>query len=131
LLSGFSWRAAASNYPLLCRHEDYARSMQFITNAQIESTLDLGHGEGWITFSWLDAAGINRSLTIDADGHCSREMPIRSGIGVSIASVLHDRVHLRFTDALAARLELDPEVEFTGAISENAYAGLSQLAEYF
>lgn len=105
--------------------------MQAIPNTQIGSTLDFDHGEGWVTFSWLDADGINRSLTIDVEGHCSSEMPIRSGAGVTIASVLRDRVRLRFTPELAARLELNDEVEFEGNVAEDTHADLLQLAEYF
>jgi hypothetical protein len=119
----------ASVLPLI--ETEVALSMRPITNAQISSILDLDHGEGWITFSWSDASGIDRSLTIDADGHCSREMPIRSGTGVSIVSVRRDHVRLRFTDELASKLELDHEIEFEGTVSENTYKELLCLAEYF
>ena len=112
-------------------HERVAQLMRSIANAQIESTLDMDHGEGWITFSWLDANGIDRSLTIDADGHCSREMPIRSGTGVSIVSVHRDHVRLRFTDDLASKLELDHEIGFAGIVQEKTYVDLLRLAEYF
>lgn len=105
--------------------------MRSIRSAQIASILDLDHGEGWITISLLDVHGIGRSLTIDADGHCRREMPIRSGTGVSIVSVHCDHVQLRFTDELASKLELDREIEFQGIVPENAYANLLRLAEYF
>jgi len=105
--------------------------MRSIANAQIESILDFDHGEGWITFSWLDDNGTDRSLTIDAEGHCSREMPIRSGTGVSIVSVHRDKVRLRFTDDLASKLELDHEIEFAGNVSENTHADLLQMTDYF
>jgi hypothetical protein len=42
-----------------------------------------------------------------------------------------DRVRLRFTRELAARLEPNEEVEFEGSIPEDAHADLLQLAEYF
>lgn len=103
--------------------------MKTIANAQIGSTFDFDHGEGWVTFSWFDNDGIRRSLSIDADGHCSREMPVRSGTGVTIVSVHRDRVGLRFTAQLAASLELDHEVEFQGALSEETSADLLRLAE--
>lgn len=105
--------------------------MQSISNAQIGSILDFDHGEGWITFSWVDANGIDRSLKIDIDGHCSREMPIRSGSGVAITQVRYNRVQLRFTHELAAKLELDEEIEFEGTLPADAYADLLQLADYF
>ena len=105
--------------------------MLSIANAEFGSLIDFDHGEGWVTFSWSDASGIACSLTIDIDGHCSREMPVRSGTGVEIATVLPDRVRLRFTDQLSARLELDRELEFVGRIPENAYSDLRRLAEYF
>lgn len=105
--------------------------MRSIANAHIGSILNLDHGEGWITFSWLDTDGIDRSLMIHADGHCSREMPIRSGTGVSIVSVHRDHVRLRFTDELACKLQLDHELEFVGTIPENTYADLLRLAECY
>ena len=105
--------------------------MKSIQIAQIENMLDLRYGEGWLTFSWLDENDIRRSLTIDADGHCSREMPIRSGIGVWVTSVAHDRVRLQFSNDLAARLELEDEVEFVGQIPEDAYADLLRLSEIY
>ena len=105
--------------------------MRAISNAQIEGIVDLDHGEGWITFSWSDENGIDRSLTIDSDGHCSREMPIRSGTGVSIVSVHRDHVCLRFTDELASKIALDHEIEFRGIVSDNTYAALLCMAKHF
>ena len=105
--------------------------MQSITIAHIDNNLDLDHGEGSVTFSWLDAHGIRRSLTMDVEGHCSREMPIRSGTGASIASVLHNRVLLCFTEELAAKLELDRELALEGAVSEAVSRDLRRLAEGF
>ena len=104
--------------------------MKSIEHARIESLLDLDHGEGWIMIAWLDSNGIDRSLTIDADGHCSREMPIRSGTGASIIFVDRDHLRLRFTDELANKLELDREIEFQGIIPENTYADLLRLSEF-
>lgn len=104
--------------------------MQFIPDAQIESMLDFDYGEGWLTFSWLDENRIHGALAIDIDGHCHREMPIRSGMGVEIVAVHRDRVHLRFADQLAAKLELDQEIEFAGDISEDACADLRRMAHY-
>jgi hypothetical protein len=105
--------------------------MLSITNTEFGSLIDFDHGEGWVSFSWIDASGVGRSLKIDLDGHCSREMPVRSGTGVEIAAVLPDRVRLRFTVQLAARLELDRDIEFVGRIPENAYADIRRLAAYF
>jgi hypothetical protein len=104
--------------------------MLSITNVKFGSLIDFDHGAGWVTFSWRDASGIARSLKIFFDGHCSREMPVRSGTGFEIATVHPDRVRLRFTEQLAARLELDRDVEFVGRIPENAYTDLRRLAEY-
>ena len=104
--------------------------MQVIPNARIESILDFQYGEGWATFSWTDDNRIDRSLKIDMDGHCSREMPVRSGTGVTILAVQNDRIRLRFTDELAVKLELDQVVEFLGVISEESYNDLRRLGEY-
>ena len=102
-----------------------------ITNTEFCSLIDFEHGEGWVTFSWSDASGMARSLTIDIDGHCRCEMPVRSGNGVEIAAVLPDRLRLRLPDQLAAQLELDRDIEFVGRIPVNAYTDLQRLAEYF
>ena len=91
--------------------------MQVIANTEIDSSLDFDYGEGWVAFSWLDGDGIRRSLTINADGHCSREMPIRSGVGVEIPEVTGDRVRLSFTNKLASRLELSEDIVFMGCHS--------------
>jgi hypothetical protein len=104
--------------------------VQVIPNARIGSDLDFRYGEGWATFSWVDENRIDRALMIDMDGHCSREMPIRSGTGVTILAVQRDRIRLQFTDELAAKLELDQVVEFLGTISEESYNDLRRLVEY-
>ena len=103
--------------------------MRTISTVGIANMLDLDYGEGYIGFFWMDEFGIGRSLTIDADGHCSREMPIRSGSGVAIVSIHRDRARLRFTEELAAKLELDREIEFEGVIPENTRADLSRFAD--
>ncbi len=103
--------------------------MQLISDARVETLLDLDYGEGWITFSWLDNSGIDRSLTIDAEGFCHREMPIRSGHGVSIVNLAPERICLRFTDTLASRLELGQEIEFAGRFADNVLADLRRLAD--
>lgn len=95
------------------------------------SLLDFDHGEGWVTFSWVDPDAIRRSLTIDLDGHCSREMPIRSGSEPEIVAVTRDCVQLRFRPELAAKLELPPDVQFCGNFPDEVVADLIRLMEYF
>jgi hypothetical protein len=104
--------------------------MQHIAVTSVDSALDFDYGEGSVTFAWIDQAGIRRRLTIDIDGHCSREMPIRSGSGVEIGAICRDRVRLRFTPDLAAKLELDTEIELVGDISERVCADLQRLTKW-
>jgi hypothetical protein len=91
--------------------------------------LDLDYGEGMITFTWQDPDQIQRSLTIDVEGFCFREMPISSGHGVTFAAIQPERLRLRFTDELANKLELDQEIEFSGPIPENVLLDLCGLSE--
>ncbi len=105
--------------------------MDRINLYSVVSQLDFDYGEGCITFSWRDVDGICRSLTIDADGHCSREMPIRSGSNPEIVSVTKDHVQLRFRPELAATLELPPEVRFLGEFPDDVLADLRHLKEHF
>ena len=65
----------------------------------------------------------------EARGGDASIMQIRHG--VEIATVLPDRVRLRFTDQLATLFELDRDIEFVGKIPENAYIDLRRLAESF
>ncbi len=70
--------------------------MQRIELSSVGSVLDFDHGEGWVTFSWVDTTGLDRKLKIDIDGHCSREMPIRSGSGFGIVDIHDDSIRLCF-----------------------------------
>lgn len=84
--------------------------MQSIKLTSTDSWFDFRHGEGSVGFDWEDSAGIKRSLSIDIDGWCSRKMPIRSGFRLEIVEVAENRVRLRFRPELAAKLELDTNV---------------------
>ena len=92
---------------------------------------DFDHGEGWVTFSWVDSFGLDRVLTIDIDGHCSREMPVRSGTGLGIVDIQDDGVRLSFTPELASKLQLETKVEFAGQIPDDVSSDLRRLAELF
>ena len=105
--------------------------MNRIALVSADSNCDFNYGEGWITFCWLTDIGLDASLTIDLEGHCSREMPVRSGSGVSLLSVSRDSVALSFTQELANKLELDANVEFTGAIPEAVRADIQKLIATF
>ena len=96
---------------------------------KIDYCFDLDYGEGWLTFYWRNASDIKRSLSIDCDGFCHREMPIRSGAGVTFSSAMKDRVLLRFTPELAEKLRLNEVVEFNGEMSDETYNALLQFAE--
>lgn len=94
--------------------------------------LDLDYGEGWVKIGWTSPSGVDALLQIDADGFCSREMPIRSGHGPpQIAEVRKDGIHLRFSSELAKKLELDVDVDFLCDLSEKVYDDLCKLKELF
>lgn len=103
--------------------------MQRISISSVSSVLDFDYGEGWVTIAWVDPIGLEASLTIDLDGHCSREMPIRSGSHARIVEIAQDRIRMHFPPSLAEKLELDPDVEFCGRLSPGVYADLCRLAE--
>ncbi|MDB4794071.1 hypothetical protein OAG51_01495 [Pirellulaceae bacterium] len=103
--------------------------MERIELPAVVSMVDFDHGEGWISFSRVNSVKLDRYFTMDIDGHCSREMPVRSGTGVSIVDLQNDCVRLCLTDALAAKLELESEVEFTGQIPGDVATDLRRLAE--
>ncbi len=105
--------------------------MQRIELSSVGSVLDFDHGEGWVTFSWVDTTGLDRKLKIDIDGHCSREMPIRSGSGFGIVDIHDDSIRLCFSPELASKLELEPEVEFTGQMPDDVASDLRRLAELY
>ena len=102
--------------------------MNRINVTSFKTNCDFDYGEGWITFCWTTESGIDASLTIDLDGHCSREMPIRSGAGAAIVSVSPDSVALSFTPELAGKLELDTEIEMHGEMSNVVRDDLIRLA---
>lgn len=69
-------------------------------------------------------------MTIDTDGFCYREMPIRSGRGITIISVSRDRVRLTFSEELSRKLELDRNLMFEVALSESESQDLAKFAEW-
>ena len=125
-LVGFGEKRCRKNLPL---HDPSC--MNRIALASADSNCDFDYGEGWIALCWLTDVGLDAELTIDLDGHCSREMPIRSGTGVSIVSVSRDSLTLNFTPQLAGKLELEANLEFVGEFSDAVYADIVRLAELF
>lgn len=104
-------------------------NMQCITLTSAETNCDFQYGEGWVTFFWITSVGLDASLKIDLDGHCSREMPIRSGSDPEIVDVAPDCLTLRFHTTLAEKLELEPNVKLLCSFSDADYADLRQLAD--
>jgi hypothetical protein len=96
------------------------------------SVTDCNHGEGWITFQWPDPFFGSEGLKIDLDGHCSRNMPIRSGDGPpDFVTLQRDFVRIRFTPSLARQLQLDEEIEIRFSIGDLDYAELRKVVDYF
>lgn len=99
-------------------------------HAKVGIVADFDHGEGWLHFGWEDAIGCAASLTIDMDGHCSREMPIRSGLGPpQFLGLQRDRIRLGFTAELAAKLEMEQVVEFQFVLDDATFDQLRQFDE--
>jgi hypothetical protein len=92
---------------------------------------DCDHGEGWLAFQWPDALFGTEGLKIDLEGFCSRKMPIRSGQGPpDFIELQRDSIRLRFSPALAKKLELDQDVEIHFSIDENQFRQLERAVAY-
>ena len=91
--------------------------------------IDLDHGEGSIHFSWPDPMFGREGLRITLDGHCSRNMPIRSGYGLRDFTICRDRVSLHFSPQLARSLELSKSIEITFTLSDEEFARLEAAFE--
>ena len=105
--------------------------MQRIKLTSAGSICDFDHGEGCVTFSWVTTDGLDALLTIDLDGHCSREMPVRSGTEPEIVAVESDRIQLRFRPELADKLQLETDVEMICDFDDATLADLRRLWEYY
>lgn len=105
--------------------------MQRIELTSAGSICDFDHGEGWVTFSWVTHDGLDALLTIDLDGHVSREMPIRSGSDPEIVAVEPNRIQLRFRPELADKLQMDTDVEMLCQFDDATLADLRRLLEYY
>lgn len=98
----------------------------------VGSVADCDNGEGWILFQWPDPLFGSEGLKIDLDGHCWRNMPIRSGGGPpDFITLERDLVRIRFTPALAKSLQLDEEIEIRFSIGDHDYAELQKVVHYF
>ena len=90
----------------------------------------LDYGYGWVHFEWPDAIFGKEGLEIDAEGHCSRNMPIHSGTGPpEVLELERNRIKLRFDPALAKRLQLEEEVEIRFSISDEKLCELHNLVK--
>ncbi len=98
----------------------------------VDVCADFDYGEGWIDIQWPDPLFGSEGLRIDLDGHCRRNMPIRSGNGPPEFKALErDFLRLRFTPLLAKTLQLDEEIEIRFALSDSEYAELQKAVNYF
>lgn len=94
--------------------------------------VDTDHGEGWVVFRWPHERYGHEELTIDLDGHCSRRMPIHSGEGPpEFVELQRDSIKLRFDPALADKLQLAEEIEISFSLSDDEFAELRHVVEYF
>jgi hypothetical protein len=97
----------------------------------VELAADTDYGQGWVTFRWPDRLYGWECLTIDLDGHCSRRMPIHSGDGLpGFVVVQRDRIRLRFDPLLAAKLELEQDVEIAFDVPDDDFRELCKVISY-
>jgi hypothetical protein len=99
----------------------------------IDINLDYQHGDGWLGFQWSDDPVYgDEGLLINFDGFSSRNMPVRSGQGPpDFVDLTSDSLHLRFTEELAARLELPKDLIIRFDLNEDKHAELSRAVDYF
>jgi hypothetical protein len=98
----------------------------------VPNQIGLDHGEGWLSFQWVDPLCGTEGITIHLDGWCSRNMPIRSAQGPpEFVDLQRNRLKLRFTPAMAQRLEIDEEVEIQFVIPESEFSLLKQTIDCF
>ncbi|QDU86910.1 hypothetical protein Pla175_02640 [Pirellulimonas nuda] len=83
-----------------------------------------------MTIQWPDEQYGNEGLTIDIDGHCSRNMPIRSGHGPpDFVELQRGYLRIRFEPGLAKRLELDEEITVQFDLDEEDFQAVNQFVE--
>lgn len=104
----------------------------FVADVSVSDDDGLDHGEGWLEFSWTDALYGVEGLAIDLDGHCSRRMPIRSGQGPpTFVELGRNYLKLRFSAALAQKLELEEEILIQFEVGEDDFKQLERTIDYF
>ena len=93
---------------------------------------ELSHGEGLLSFQWADPLYGREGLNIDSGGHCSRNMPVRSGDGPPrLVDLRRNSIRLSFTAALARTLELEEEIEIRFTISSEEFCRLQHTVDLF
>jgi hypothetical protein len=98
----------------------------------IDVNVDFDHGEGGLRIQWNDPIEGREGLTIDLDGHCSRNMPIRSGQGPP-DFVLDgtDRLIMRFEKELATKLEIDETLEIQFVATDDQYNRIRAFVDFW
>ena len=121
--------AAISNSHSIATLPPATIGMQTFTAYEVSDSLDFDDGEGWLCFRWKDPIYGYDELEINLEGHCSRRMPIHSGNGPpEFVSVERDRVVLRFSSALAKKLDLDENIEIIVSLSDDELNRLRTVA---
>jgi hypothetical protein len=105
--------------------------MEIYRATAVEVFADVDYGEGDVSFQWPDALYGTEGLTIDLDGHCSRNMPVRSGGGPPHMILERDNIKLRFSPELAKRLLLAEEIEIRFDIGDDEFQSLQRVIDYF
>jgi hypothetical protein len=101
-------------------------------SVSVPNEIDRSHGEGWLQFQWKDSLFGQEGLTIDLDGHCSRNMPMRSGNGPpEVFFLKRDCMRLQFTPSLAKKLELQEVVDIYFSINDAEFLELQQAVDLF
>jgi hypothetical protein len=98
----------------------------------IDVDADYDYGDGWLAIQWDDPPEGREGLKIDLDGHCSRNMPIRSGQGPPDFELIGpDRLIIRFQKDLARKLELDETLEVRFAATDDQYNRIRAFVNYW
>ena len=106
--------------------------MQSFSASEVNNYVDMDYGEGSIRFVWPDPIFGWEQLEIDADGFCSRRMPIHSGNGPpAFVELERDRIVLRFSAELAQDLQLQDKVEIRFSLSDADFGKLRTLVDWF
>ena len=100
--------------------------MKSLTATVVDVDIDKDYSEDRVSFVWSDPHFGSEGLTIEFDGHCSRKMPIRSGMGPpTVLGFKRDSITFEFPEELAEQLELPEILEIRFSIDDETFGNLA------